>query len=87
MKAWVYILQDDSGKYYVGSTTNLHNRHHHHLEGHTPSTAHYQNLKIVLSQPYNSLSDARKIENRIKKLKRRDYIDKIIDDGFIKMKP
>jgi len=40
---------------------------------------------LVLSQEYATLLEARKIENRLKKLKRKDYIEKIIIDGYIKM--
>ena len=40
---------------------------------------------MVLKQEYPSLSEARMVESRLKKLKRKDYIEKIITDGCIKM--
>ena len=43
--------------------------------------------KVVFSQEYDNLEQARKIERRLKKLKRKDYIQKIIADGYIKMTP
>ena len=41
---------------------------------------------LVFSQEYKELRQARKIERKIKELKRKDYIEKIIDDGYIKMR-
>ena len=42
-------------------------------------------MVLVFKQVYPTLLDARHTEARLKKLKRRDYIEKIISDGFIKM--
>ena len=84
----VYILESIiDGRYYIGSTTNLELRMKHHIGGHTPSTNRFGEIKLVFSQEYNSLKEARIIERRLKKLKRKDYIEKIIGDGFIKIKP
>ena len=85
--AFVYILQslrDD--RYYIGSTSNLNQRLEHHLGGSTPSTKRFGGVKLVLSQEYQSLTEARLIERRLKKFKRKDFIDKIVKDGFIKLK-
>ena len=40
---------------------------------------------LVLNQEYSTLSKARKIEYRLKRLKRKDYIKKIVEDGYIRM--
>jgi predicted GIY-YIG superfamily endonuclease len=84
---FVYILQNDEGKYYIGSTENIEKRLLHHFGGHTPSTKRLGNLRLVFSQEYKLLKDARSIEYKLKKLKRHDYIANIIKDGFIKIKP
>jgi putative endonuclease len=84
---FVYILQNEEGKYYIGSTVNLEDRMQQHLEGHTPSTHRMGKLQLIFSQSFKTLKDARNIENRLKKLKRRDYIEKIVRDGFIKILP
>ncbi|MEK7113744.1 MAG: GIY-YIG nuclease family protein [Patescibacteria group bacterium] len=84
---FVYILKSEDGRYYIGSTTDLVKRLEHHKGGFTPSTKRMGNLDIVLKQEYKSLSEARKTELKLKKLKRHDYIDSIVKDGFIKMKP
>ena len=46
-----------------------------------------ENPKIVLSQEYATLEEAWKVERRIKKLKRKDYIDKMVADGYVKIMP
>ncbi|MBP9757819.1 MAG: GIY-YIG nuclease family protein [Candidatus Pacebacteria bacterium] len=85
--AWVYILSTQSGKYYVGSTENLKVRIAHHLGGHTPSTRRLGAEKLLLSQEYPTIADARSIERKIKNLKRSDYIEKMLKDGYIKLSP
>ncbi len=83
--AFVYILENEQGKHYIGSTTNLEERIKHHQGGHTPSTKRLGNLKLVFQQEYPTLGEARTIEGRLKKLKRKDYIENIVRDGYIKM--
>ena len=84
---WVYILKTKIGKYYVGSTTNITERLRHHKNGNTPSTREMGFDSCVLTQEYSTLKEARKVELKIKKLKRSDYIDKMVEDGYIKIKP
>lgn len=82
----VYILKSlVNGSYYVGCTDNIKRRFLEHNKGLVRSTKPLKPFHIMLTQEYNTLSEARKIEFRIKKLKRKDYIDKIIQDGIIKM--
>ena len=85
MKYCVYILKDETGKFYIGSTDNLERRMKQHISGHTQTIKTMNNPKLVLAQEYQSLNIARKIERKIKKLKRRDYIEKMIQDGYIKV--
>ena len=42
-------------------------------------------VELVFYQKYSSEIDAKRIEYRLKKLKRKDIIDKIIKEGLIKM--
>jgi putative endonuclease len=84
---FVYILKSDSGKYYVGSTLDIISRLKHHLGGHTPSTSKMGKLSMAFSQEYQTLKEARQIELRLKKLKRKDFIEKIIKEGKIKIMP
>jgi len=41
--------------------------------------------KLVFSQEYPSIEIARKVERKIKKLKRKDYIEKMVAEGYIKI--
>jgi len=85
--AWIYILQTKSEKYYVGSTTNIKDRLEHHIGGYTPSTKSLGVEKLLFKQEYKFLSEARSVEKKVKNLKRKDYIEKILKDGYIKISP
>ena len=84
---YVYILKGVKSKYYIGSTSDLKRRMKQHLSGHTYSTRRLLGLSLVFSQEFETLEIARKVELRLKKLKRKDYIDKIIKEGYIKLTP
>ncbi len=84
---FVYILKNEIGKYYVGSTIDLESRLKHHSGGHTPSTKRLGKMHLVFSQEYTSIKDARKVEPRLKRYKRKDFIEKIVKDKFIKYRP
>ena len=81
----VYILQFENGNFYIGSTNDLERRMRQHVNGHTHSTYRLGRFKLVLKQNYSLLKDARAVESRLKKLKRHDYVAKIVQDGYIKM--
>jgi len=83
----VYILEFINGKFYIGSTSDLDRRIEQHINGHTPSTKRLGdgNGKLVLKQDYRTLKEARAVEYKLKKLKRHDYIAKIVQDGYIKI--
>lgn len=85
MKAFVYILKDSKSKFYIGSTSNINRRLIQHKNGHTQTTKRMDNPELVFAQEYESLLIARKVERKIKNLKRRDYLEKIIKDGKIRM--
>ena len=85
--AWVYFLKNNSGTIYIGSTSDIERRMRQHLAGHTPSTRRLKTDTLAFSQEYKTLQEAREIERRLKKLKRKDYLEKIITDGAIRMKP
>ena len=87
MKSFVYILKSGSDKYYIGSTNDLPRRLEQHRSGHTPSTKRMGELELVFSQEYDNLKDARNVEFRIKKFKRKDFIEKIIKESCIKILP
>jgi len=86
MKGFVYVLKNDKGDFYIGSTDNLRRRLNQHRIGHTQTTRNQKMINLVLVQEYGSLKDARIVERKIKKLKRKDYIAKMVADGYIKVK-
>ena len=83
----VYILQFGKGEFYIGSTDDLERRIKQHTNEHTPSTKRLGEGKLVFKQNYQTLKDARSVEYKLKKLKRRDYIAKIVQDRYIKILP
>lgn len=84
--AYVYILESlKDNRYYIGSTINLKERLKHHKGGFTPSTKRFGGVKLVFSQYFVSLREARYIERRLKNLKRKDYLKKIVEDKYIKI--
>jgi putative endonuclease len=83
--AWVYILKSAAGKHYIGSTEDLKSRLMHHQGGHTPSTKRLKATRLVFQQEFPTLREARTVERRLKQLKRRDYLEKIVKEGTIRM--
>ncbi len=87
MSGWVYILRGlRDNRLYVGSTSNLEERMVHHRSGFTPTTKRFGQITLVFSQEFPTLAEARSIERRLKRLKRRDYLEKIISEGKITMR-
>ena len=84
--AYVYILQSaKNGRFYIGITEDITTRLYAHNSGGVKATKNLLPLKIVFKQEYPDYTVAHKIERKLKKLKRRDYIEKIIRDGKIKI--
>ena len=83
--AFVYIIKTKIGGYYIGSTTDIKSRLEHHKGGFTPSTKRLGFDSCVLIQEYETLSEARKIESKLKKFKKKDFIDKIVLEGYIRV--
>ncbi len=85
MIGYVYILEDDNSMYYIGSSTEPDIRFNRHLSGWVHTTARMKNPRRVFLQEFETIKKAKKIELKLKKLKRKDYIKRIIQDGYIKM--
>jgi putative endonuclease len=77
MKGYVYILENSDHKFYIGSTDDLDKRFKQHNSGHTYSTKRMGKLNLVFSQIFDTLEEARKVELKLKRLKRKDYIEKL----------
>ncbi|MBP9691093.1 GIY-YIG nuclease family protein [Candidatus Woesebacteria bacterium] len=82
--ACVYILQSEKNqRFYIGSTIDLKRRFQEHCEGRNTSTRNILPVKLIFSQEYSTLHEARKVELWLKRMKSRVLIDKIIQKGII----
>jgi putative endonuclease len=86
MKGFVYILKNELGRHYIGSTSDLDRRLYQHKRGTTHSTKRMGSMELVSSQEYETIKLARQIEFKLKRLKRKNFIEKIIKEGYIKIK-
>lgn len=86
MQGFVYILQNDKNqRYYIGSAIDLDKRLLQHKNGKVKATKYLLPIKLVFSQEYKTIKEARQIEYKLKKLKRKDVIERIISEGVIKL--
>ncbi|MBI5037472.1 MAG: GIY-YIG nuclease family protein [Candidatus Kerfeldbacteria bacterium] len=85
MRGYVYILRDNKGKLYIGSTIDLNRRLTQHQVGHTKTTHRMIEPKLVFKQLFSTIAEARRTERKLKAWKRKDYIEKIIEDGYIRI--
>lgn len=76
---YLYILKSlDSGKYYIGETSNISNRLKEHQQRKTSFGKRNSNLTLVYSKEVDSRSKAKKLEKFIKDQKSSSFIEKII---------
>ena len=79
-EGYVYILKSDStGRFYVGSCTDVNRRFDEHRRGHTYTTRKYGPWRIKLIMKCPSLNEARKLERKIKKWKSSKMTQRFID--------
>jgi putative endonuclease len=84
--AVVYILQSQkNGRYYIGSTNNIERRLLEHNSGKTKSLRNILPVELLFKKEYADLSEAGRMELRLKKLKNRKIIERIIKDKEIKL--
>ena len=62
MKFVVYVLKDEKGKLYKGSTNNLNRRLIEHRNGKTKTTAKMKNISVAYTEEFDNLENARKRE-------------------------
>ncbi|MFH0979731.1 MAG: GIY-YIG nuclease family protein [Candidatus Roizmanbacteria bacterium] len=83
---YVYILKSIGfDKYYIGCSSDYLKRFKEHNKGLVKSSKAFKPYDLMIKQGYLTLSKARKIEKRLKDLKRKDYIDRIVEEKVIKM--
>lgn len=88
MIGYLYILKSlKTNRYYIGSSENPQRRltEFHNL-GKVKATKNSLPWKIVFVQEYLEIKTARQIEYKLKSFKSRKILEKIISDGFCKLK-
>ncbi len=75
------MYSQSKDRYYVGYTKNLQLRLERHNAGWSRSTKSGIPWKIVYSEKFETKSEAIERENAIKKMKSRNYIEKLIAGG------
>lgn len=78
----VYILQSlKNGRYYIGSTNNIERRLQEHNSGKTKSLQYLLPIELKFTYTCQTISEARKLELRLKKLKSRKILDTIVKNN------
>lgn len=86
MIGYLYIIYSELiDKYYIGSTIDFERRMIEHNTGKNIATKNKGPWELKFLKEYKDIKQARQVEYKIKKLKRRDYIEKIINDKCIKI--
>jgi putative endonuclease len=65
----VYVLQNEAGKFYVGLSENVSKRLEHHNQGVSKWTRNRGPWSLVWTSDPLTLSEARRLENRLKRQK------------------
>ncbi len=76
-KFTVYVLKDDRGKFYKGFTNNLERRLHEHNTGHTKTTSRMKGIRVVYTEKYDSIEEARKRELYLKSAAGRKFLKNV----------
>ncbi len=88
MKNVVYILKSlKNGRFYIGSTNDLIRRLAEHTNGQGKYTKNVLPLELLFSQEFSTLTEARKMERRLKNFKNREILERIIQDKKIRLGP
>jgi len=83
----IYILESlKNHSYYIGSTNDINRRLREHNDGLVKSTKNILPLELKLFFECDNLKEARRLEYKIKKLKRKDLIERMIQDKKVLLK-
>lgn len=77
---WLYILRNEqTNRYYIGSTNDLRRRLDQHTEGKTRTTRVLKTDKLVYTEEYSSLKEVRDREKKLKSYKSKKYLEWLIN--------
>ena len=76
---WVYILKnEETNRYYIGSTSNLSRRLKQHALGSTRTTRILKTDKLVYQEKFSNVAEAKLREKKLKSYKSKKYIEWLI---------
>ena len=75
----VYVIQNATGKFYIGLSENVSRRLQQHNQGVSKWTQNRGPWSLVWTSGGLTLSEARKLENRLKRQKGGHGFDRLID--------
>jgi putative endonuclease len=70
----VYILMDNDGKLYKGMTSDLDRRFREHVSGQTRTTSKMDGLRVVYTEVYKTVGEARRREKYLKSAAGRRFL-------------
>lgn len=78
---FVYIIKNEKGRYYVGSTANIEKRLYYHNSGKNRSTKGKGPWKLVYKEEYSDKQNAVKREKQIKSFKGGEAFKKLLENS------
>jgi putative endonuclease len=79
---FMYVLQSEqTGQYYIGSTKDVSLQLAQHNAGRTPSTKGYCPWKVIYTEAYDTLREARQRERKVKSWKNPGYMARTLGFG------
>jgi len=76
---YTYILLSElNNRYYIGSTKDISRRLAQHNSGRSKSTKRYRLWRLVYSESFQTLAEARRREREIKSLKSHEYVEELL---------
>jgi putative endonuclease len=85
-KGSVYILKSlKNNSFYIGSSKDVNRRLRMHNDGLVKATRYLRPFVLMFFQEYDNITDARRIEYKLKKFKSKYILHRIISDRVIKL--
>ena len=79
---YLYILYSSKlNKYYVGACANIERRLYEHNIGHSKFTSTGLPWRLMYTEEFKTLQEAKQREKKIKDMKSRKYIESLIENG------
>ncbi|MDD5032130.1 MAG: GIY-YIG nuclease family protein [Patescibacteria group bacterium] len=75
---YVYVIRSENSRHYIGLSENTEERVEEHNLGLSNWTSRYKNWKIIYKRKFDSLTEARRWENYLKRQKGGNGFKKII---------